>query len=221
MPVRATVAKVPRMAARRIIELRGNVATGRIEDSSGRIWSASDIPLIRGDGCIFRITLVTSTTGSAYALSSGQSLKFGIKDPAVITGAAYLVYADNDAFNQSTDWDRISLSEGRICVRFDTDTTAMNTFLAAAGAEAKEAIAEIQITEAGEKPFTPLRFPVAVYNDVIRGDEGDPLPAQPTYPTSAEVNAMFRQIVPEGVTSEIRDGKLAFLKDGVVLDLLR
>lgn len=199
------------MAARRIFELRGNVATAGIEDASGRAWSANDIPLIRGDGCIFRISLFSSLNGTAYPLSAGQTLKFGIKDPAAIASASYLAFADNDAFNLSADWSSVKPAEGRICVRFDTDTVAMNTFLNAAGADPKEAIAEIQITEPGEKPFTPLRFRVNVMNDVIRGDEGDPLPSTPTYPTAAEVDARLGA----GIQLIRKGAGVALVVDGV------
>lgn len=199
-------------AARRIYSLIVDVSTGNVVDRSGRIWDPQDIRLIRGDACVFRFELINSVgDDSPYAIASGCSFKFGIKAASTITGATYLAFADNDAFNATGDWDQVSLANGKICVQFDTDTEAIGILLTGSGNTPVEVVAEVQITYPGEKPFTPAHFGCQVQNDVIRGDEGDPLPTTPTYPTSAELATRLGpgiQLVPKG-------NQVALLKDGV------
>lgn len=203
-------------AARRIYTLIVDVSTGHVVDRSGRVWIAEDIILMRGDNCVFQLELIKSIGDqAAFAISSGCTFKFGIKDPASITGSTYLAYADDDAFNITADWDQWSLANGKICVVFDTNTTNINTFLSGKGNSPQDAVAEIQITFPGQTPFTPAHFDIQIRNDVIRGDEGDPLPSTPTYLTAAEVNARLGsgiQFVRKGAN------QVALLLDGNELE---
>jgi hypothetical protein len=179
------------------IHLRVNVTTRKVQDASGRVWGPTEMPIYRAEGIIHRLTCVYTDpddgTEKPFPFTASMTFKFGVKDPASITGATFLVYSDNASFNLSADWAQVDPTQGKICYRFSSNTADMTSFLSAATVDGKEARAEVEVTEAGDLPFALFQNGMQCYQDVIRGSEGDPTPAEPTYPTSDELNGRLGQ----------------------------
>ena len=177
------------------IHLRVNVTTRKIQDASGRVWAATDLPMYRAESIIHRLTCVYTDPDDnlekPFPFTATQTFKFGVKDPAQLSGTDFLCFADNDSFNLPGDWNSISLSQGRICYRFSSNTATMNTFLSTATTAGVEARAEVEVKDVGEEPFALFQNPCQCYPDVIRGTEGTPAPSTPTYPTSEELTAVL------------------------------
>lgn len=200
------------------IHLRVNVTKRTVQDQSGRVWAAEDIPVFRAEGLIHRLTCVYTDpdTGDEmpFPFSATMTFKFGIKDSDNLAATEFLAFADNAEFNLVADWAQVNPAQGRICYRFSSNTTNFATFLTTAPAattSGKTARAEVEVKEVGEEPFALFQTDVQCHPDVIRGTEGSPAPGSPAYATAAELSAA----VGSGISFKRVGDKCLVLIDGL------
>lgn len=186
------------MASRKIIKLVVDISRAAVRDSSGNLLDENWLWLYRADAILLRFHFqYTEDDGQTYLdfpIPPAATLKFMVKDPDAITGAAALATSDHDQWNVAGDWADTNIVTGKCCCRVSTNTDAMTTYLATTGTTQKVGIAEVEMQEPGADPVTLVQFRVGLRNDVIRGTEGTPIAAGLALATVPYVDYQIAQV---------------------------
>lgn len=168
----------------REIELTANVRDGQLVDPDTGYEITQAPRFFRGDRHNLRIALVrvdSSTnprTVEEVPPDPGYVYSFGAKRLKQYDASRTLAFAT------------LSIDDGDLVGSLDCDSPDLRD--AIGGQEATlPVVFELQAKTAGAPPTTIMQFIGNVRNDVLRGDEGDPQPAGPTYYNAQQIDDLF------------------------------
>jgi hypothetical protein len=148
------------MAFLRPLDIRVNVATSRVVNSTGN--NVATRPRFLLGMHLVRLTLVDDAN-AAVPLQGNQEFYFGI-DNVFTSGHADLCSAIHSAFVQA-DWNEWALAGGKVCGRLNTNTPAMKTALGTQGSATMYLGFWVTDPETGESQA--FEIPVEVINAAV------------------------------------------------------
>jgi hypothetical protein len=166
----------------------------RLVDASGS-YSVEPPVFVRGDDVLLRIRFLDVDRAANPFVVTPRAFaggtQFFLTGKAAFNGTVMVFSEDATAWNQAGDWAEADPAEGQCSCRANFNGSEL---LATIGATPEINIwFDIDVFALDGSVTTLWRYRMPVWNDVHRGNEGDPAPAAPTYPTTAELNARLEQ----------------------------
>lgn len=184
----------------------------RLVDAAGNYVSEPPV-FVRGDDLLLRIRFVDVNRAASpfvvtpRAFASGT--QFFLSGKKTYGAATLLVFAENStAWNQPGDWDETDPATGKCSCRVNFNGSELLTEVGSL--DELMMVWDIDVIDPTGGITTLWRLRFALLNDVHRGNEGDPAPASPTYPTMGELDDRVAQ----GIELRIEDGALAVYVNG-------
>lgn len=181
---------------------------------------ASEAPVfVRGDQVLLRIRFVdVDRSASPFTVTQrvfNSGAQFYLTAKASFTGSMLVFSEHSVAWNMNGDWSGVDVAKGCCSCRVDLNGSEL---LSAVGTESEALIwFDIDVIDSDGSVTTLWRLRLPIWNDVHRGNEGDPAPAAPTYPTTEQFD--YRHDPAIRLVKE--DGGVRLYVDGVPGALLR
>ncbi len=155
-----------------------DVTTGRLYRGNGEgVSNTENVPLYARDELVVTYTIVRDyglETQAAVNLT-GYNFRWGLKKVGELFEAAKLAFSDTDQVNIAGDWADAGLAAGKLSVRVDLNTQAIEA-LFSTGDESVLCRAELETVWTGGRVTTVMQYGVELRPDVVRGEAVSPAP---------------------------------------------